>query len=210
MTEVEELRALLAEARLWVGHNLDCSTVVCDECALSCRIDDALAEPVVDPVQAWKDANGYDDFLDEYSSTVTERNEARAEVKRLTQALAMANQVSGVLCDDCGWAMKFPNEPCRCEVVKQRDEARAKVERLKAQIAAEAKDYSQDDVNVMTTDMIAIRKAAVVEAYRRGAEAMREKCAVYIQHASHEDGIGMGSQRMEMGIRALGLPEDKP
>ena len=45
------------------------------------------------------------------------------EVERLTLALALAEQVSGVLCDDCGWAMKFPDEPCRCEVVRQRDKA---------------------------------------------------------------------------------------
>jgi hypothetical protein len=61
--------------------------------------------------------------LEQLWATEKERDEARAEVERLTQALAMAEQVSGVLCDDCGWAMKFPNEPCRCEVVKQRDVA---------------------------------------------------------------------------------------
>lgn len=46
------------------------------------------------------------------------RDEARAEVERLKQELAMAQQVSGELCDKCGWAMKFPGEPCRCELEK--------------------------------------------------------------------------------------------
>ena len=33
--------------------------------------------------------------------------------------LCLLIQVSGELCDKCGWAMKFPNEPCRCELVEQ-------------------------------------------------------------------------------------------
>ena len=40
-----------------------------------------------------------------------------AEIERLNNELAMATQVSGELCDKCGWAMKFPNEPCRCELL---------------------------------------------------------------------------------------------
>jgi uncharacterized protein YhaN len=47
-----------------------------------------------------------------------ERDESRSQVERLTQELAMARQVSGELCDKCGWAMKFPGEPCRCELEK--------------------------------------------------------------------------------------------
>jgi hypothetical protein len=42
-------------------------------------IDSALAEPIVDPVQDWKDANGYDDFLKAYSKIVDERNEAQIQ-----------------------------------------------------------------------------------------------------------------------------------
>jgi hypothetical protein len=44
------------------------------------------------------------------------------EVEHLTSDLAMARQVSGELCEACGWAMKFPGEPCRCELLKWRDE----------------------------------------------------------------------------------------
>lgn len=47
------------------------------------------------------------------------------EVERLKNDLAMARQVSGELCEACGWAMKFPGESCRCELL-------AKVERLQA------------------------------------------------------------------------------
>ncbi len=48
--------------------------------------------------------------------------EQEREVERLTNDLAMARQVSGELCEACGWAMRFPGESCRCELVKWRDE----------------------------------------------------------------------------------------
>jgi hypothetical protein len=44
------------------------------------------------------------------------------EVEGLNNDLAMARQVSGELCQACGWAMKFPGEPCRCELLRWRDE----------------------------------------------------------------------------------------
>ncbi len=46
------------------------------------------------------------------------------------------NQTAGELCNACGWAFKIPGEPCRCEVVKERDEARAEVERLREALEA--------------------------------------------------------------------------
>ena len=33
--------------------------------------------------------------------------------------LCMLKQVSGELCDKCGWAMKFPEELCRCELEEE-------------------------------------------------------------------------------------------
>ena len=48
------------------------------------------------------------------------------EVERLRDAHAMAVQVSGELCEKCGWAMRFPGEKCRCELL-------AEVERLTAE-----------------------------------------------------------------------------
>jgi len=41
---------------------------------------------------------------------------ARAELAATKTELAHVVQVSGVLCEKCGWAMKFPDEPCRCEL----------------------------------------------------------------------------------------------
>lgn len=40
-------------------------------------------------------------------------------VKETVRALQMAHQVSGELCDKCGWAMKFPFEQCRCELARE-------------------------------------------------------------------------------------------
>lgn len=40
-------------------------------------------------------------------------------IAELEDKLAMAEQISGEYCDKCGWAMKFPDEPCRCELVKR-------------------------------------------------------------------------------------------
>jgi hypothetical protein len=73
--------------------------------------------------------------------------EQEREVERLTNDLAMARQVSGELCEKCGWAMKFPGESCRCELVKWRDEWEAFKARMTQQDAS---------------------------SFRRGAEAMRD------------------------------------
>lgn len=83
----------------------------------------------------------------------------------------------------------------------ERDEARAEVKRLKAQMEVEAKDYTQDDVNRMTDEMIALRKGYEKAAYQRGAEAMRE-AAVRCIEARH------GEKAAER-IRALPVPEGK-
>lgn len=114
-------------------------------------------------------------------------------------------------------------EACR-RVVKDRDEARAEVERLakerdgaylqnderagQLEDIANAIEYEWCDIN--NDDVTNAVKAAVKAAYRRGAEAMREACAVCVAHLSHEDGLGMGSQRIEGALRALPIPEDKP
>ena len=38
--------------------------------------------------------------------------------------LCMLKQVSGELCDKCGWAMKFPEELCRCELEEENKKLR--------------------------------------------------------------------------------------
>lgn len=36
------------------------------------------------------------------------------------------DQTKGELCDKCGWAMKFPGEPCRCELERENAALKAK------------------------------------------------------------------------------------
>jgi hypothetical protein len=56
----KEAVTLLQEARSYIGHNLDC-TSVCDECALAARIDAALAgraEGSTEDVVEWEQRHG--------------------------------------------------------------------------------------------------------------------------------------------------------
>jgi hypothetical protein len=46
------------------------------------------------------------------------------ESKQLERELAAANQIMGELCESCGWAMRFPDQPCRCELERDLAEAR--------------------------------------------------------------------------------------
>jgi hypothetical protein len=55
-----------------------------------------------------------------------------AEVERLRDAHAMAVQVSGELCEKCGWAMKFPGEKCRCELLAEVERLTAELHRMKS------------------------------------------------------------------------------
>ena len=109
------------------------------------------------------------------------------EVERLTNDLAMARQVSGELCEACGWAMKFPGEPCRCELLKWRDEWEA----FKAHVSE-------------------VQQAA----FRRGANAMREAAAKVCDDmrsaARTDDPAWVGCRKAcAEDIRALPIPEDR-
>lgn len=92
---------------------------------------------------------------------------------------------------------------------RQRDEARAQLE--------------AQGTGMMVLDMILGRpKDGLLEAVKRlqaerdaarreGAEAMRAAAAQVVKHLSNEDGLGMGSLRIEGAIRTLPLPgEEKP
>ena len=149
------------------------------------------------------------------------------------------NQTAGELCNACGWAFKIPGESCRCEVIKERDEARAnyqwmvnracdekldgyrelgakcaqleeerdearaEVDRLMHQLAdatsettrarleakreVEALTDERDELLVRVAnqdaELRATREAYIdakwTNAYRRGAEAMREACIAW-------------------------------
>ena len=101
------------------------------------------------------------------------------EVERLRAAHAMAVQVSGELCEKCGWAMKFPGEKCRCELL-------AEVERLHADPLPAAAWVRE------------VERAA----FSRGVAAMRKAAAdlAWLMH---------GQRQLAQHLRALPDPEDK-
>jgi len=48
--------------------------------------------------------------------------------KQLERELAASKQIMGELCDSCGWAMRFPDQPCRCQLERELAEARDQLE----------------------------------------------------------------------------------
>jgi|LakMenE01Jun11ns_1017448.scaffolds.fasta_scaffold9874625_2 hypothetical protein len=58
----------------------------------------------------------------------------KATAKGLFVELALLEQTMGELCESCGWSMRLPDQPCRCEL--ERELAAAKDALLKAH-----KDY---------------------------------------------------------------------
>jgi hypothetical protein len=47
-------------------------------------------------------------------------------VVRQESELAAVKQTMGELCESCGWAMRLPDQPCRCELERELTEAREK------------------------------------------------------------------------------------
>jgi hypothetical protein len=187
MAENEKLRSLLAEARRVLSMN--CDSGLC--CAVRARIDAALAEPMSDAAMAWQSVK------DLALSAARERDEARAEVERLKDDLDMVDS-------DLQIAVKRLTAECE-RLRRERDAA-----------CMAAGEYSQDDVNAMTTDMIALRKEYEKNAYQRGAEAMREAAAKVAQKRAAlyadtpvDKAWCRSAACVEEEIRALPTPEEK-
>jgi chromosome segregation ATPase len=126
--------------------------------AIGCKFEDGddLLEAVKELV---RECNQARTLVDQLGTT---RDKAEAELRDLqrstSEALAQAvewkrerdewrdkyyalDQTAGELCESCGWAFKIPGEPCRCEVVRERDEARARVETVTA-----SRDKAEDTI----------------------------------------------------------------
>lgn len=193
MSEVEKLRALLAEARGVLSRG--CWSGEC--CRVRTRIDAALAEPSNAPTlvrvlrKTCEDSYGgvfrvhipedeWDALESSYRLLQRERDEAQAEVERLRKRVEEEGSLELALLEETGRAL-------------------GKREWESVKDAAERAMSERDDAY-----------DSVAWAYQRGAEAMREAAAEAVKHLSHEDGLGMGSQRIESAIRALPVPEDKP
>jgi len=71
------------------------------------------------PCATHEDAAQVRDLVTFVHQSPTDLRALLAEVERLRDAHAMAVQVSGEMCEKCGWAMKFPSEKCRCELLTE-------------------------------------------------------------------------------------------
>jgi hypothetical protein len=70
--------------------------------------------------------------------------QASQRIEQLERELAAANQIMGELCESCGWAMRFPDQPCRCELERELAEARKERDMLaKAMIPAMTRAYAR-------------------------------------------------------------------
>ena len=103
-------------------------------------------------------------------------------------------------------------------VVKERDEARAEADRWKRscnvfrerdwpkafQATVTSLEQEVSDAHEQLAKLRKLSKPWEGDAYRRGAEAMREACAQWIPYILHTD------CNPEEKMRALPIPEDKP
>jgi hypothetical protein len=148
-TFAQQLERELAESReqrdkwsnLWADLSRSC---VKDIAKLERELAEAREQR--DRLELWKaTAQGLADRVVRQENELAEANhqvgkyadEARQAIDAHGAAvveLAAAKQIMGELCESCGWAMRFPGQPCRCEL--ERELAAAKDALLKAH-----KDY---------------------------------------------------------------------
>jgi len=122
-----------------------------------------------------------------------------AEVERLRDAHAMAVQVSGELCEKCGWAMKFPDEPCRCELL-------AEVMRLRREL-----EDCQEDLRDHKEERLRLRgevhRLTNRSAFEAGVQAGREQVISYLSLQAAV--FTLNVEQMQKNIRTMQFPEDK-
>ena len=87
------------------------------------------------------------------------------------------------------------------------EDALKQMEGVALELYRRGREEAREELEQVTRERDEARADAST-AYRRGAEAMREACAECVKRLSHEDGLGMGSQRIEGAIRALPIPEE--
>jgi hypothetical protein len=82
-------------------------------------------------------------------------------------------QVSGEMCDKCGFAMKFPDEPCRCELESE-------VARLTAQAVKEGNIIGNQALEIRRHLKALVAKQCEIDALRKGFECIQDE-AKYTQ-----------------------------
>lgn len=201
-SEVEKLRALLAEARGLVGflptHPAGIDAVL----EMQKRINAALAEPlVVKPCGDCGKPTTENEFRGEFcpycemtrlwNDLYRERDEAQAEVERLRSCDGCPAKAEHHLCDAC----------CHAEpdaINRENRELREEVERLRIENL---------HIGRALDDALKIQKVACAAAYQRGAEAMREAAAVFVERSIDSMMLRKG---LAEDLRDLPVPEDTP
>jgi hypothetical protein len=148
---------------------------------MTCKYDRELCERGINPNE---DMGGLGNNV---TDSLLDLKDVWDDLAELEDKLAMARQVSGELCDKCGWAMKFPNEPCRCELVEENT------------VLLEANEGEPWAWQVLAKQRD--------EAYKRGAEAMREQCALLFDGGDGIAGLAKIHGYRDF-IRSLPLPKD--
>lgn len=119
-------------------------------------------------------------------TTTRERDEARAKIERMTKDWHTLSRTFDIL----------EREYLRAD--RERDEARAEVQRLTDERDELLVRVANQDAELRAT------REAYADAYRRGAEAMREACAVLV---SNEKRLWLRSELIA-DLRTLPIPEE--
>ncbi len=201
VTEVmDELRKALALVDQ-LGNARD--KAECELAELQRRTSEALAQAV-----EWQRER--DDARATWKAVCMNLNDVEAERDRLRDELAEANARRG----DLRTALEWANEE-RDRLQRERDEARAEVERLTREPAVHPSNLTdvvslledeRDELLVRVANQDAELRATretYRDAYRRGAEAMREACARWM---SEREGISQWVY--DDALSALPIPEE--
>ena len=200
MSEIEKLRALLAEARIITQDSLDSNTTGfdeefkvchCDSCeryrSIIQRIDAALAEPVRG-CESCGDKT-YREVLDDNVRVRAERDEARAQIEQMNLEAADVRRLARSMAEDAfrkrdeaqERAEERNDEANRLQrylnmAAKERDEARAEVEKLRR-----ALELSEVDVALERTWCRICRTENRSGARSREAHPHEARCVLACQ-----------------------------
>jgi hypothetical protein len=228
MTENQRLRELLKEARA----HMFCSCATCND--RRARIDAALAEPVADcsrceTLRELADTAAAEQGLAQRRMMEAQkgRDEANRQIEDAIEAMVQRGEKRNCgnkpksLLEMVGAVMhNFLNAKAALNdykvvvvrVTQERDEARSEVEFLRG---VGCNELDGTDVRGPCGACIKCARrerdearAALAEAYRRGAEAMREQVASLFDGGQNVPGL-MKSPEFRDFIRALPIPEDK-
>ena len=86
--------------------------------------------------------------------------------KQLERELAAANQIMGELCESCGWAMRFPDQPCRCKLERELAEALEELKKANQYIAT-GRSWNAPDSLFAEISMLKQQRDTLAESLRQ-------------------------------------------